>query len=1144
MKKELHNLMLFVALISLIPLGLFANENTNATNQQAAFSPSYVYSIKTQEIINNSGKRIPSKVFNMKRIDKSLYLPNTIHVKTKSIESIASNSKGFYSSTLQSTLKEFDVQSIKAPFKEFTTNDKLLKKDVYGVGRIYEVTYNSGVDPYDVCKELMKNPDIEYAVPIFIRTIDSYTVNDPKLSSQWAIKTMDAANAWDISRGSKDVLIAIVDTGVQWEHEDLSENIWTNPNEIPNNGIDDDNNGKIDDIHGWDFVGNITSTQAYNSQWKEDNDPTNLYNGHGTAVAGCAAAVTNNSLGVASTGYNCSILPVKCASDNANTGGVWRGYEAILYAAKLGADIINCSWGGTGGSASEQDIINQAAELGALIVVSSGNSYVNINDGAYLPACYDNVMTIGSTGKSDTRSDFSNWGYDVCVYAPGEEIYTTVPDNTYSNKLSGNDISGTSFSSPFTSGIAGLVKALHPEWNAKQIMHQIRSTSDNVMTTDATMRPQLYGRVNAYKAVDFNRTGRTQVPGLEVIDIELSGAEAIKDYQAHNAKFQLMNYLSASTSLKVNITPINSFYSITPSNFDIGVIGQLATKEIEAEITLLPNNPWYSGSADFLVTYTDGTFVDYQVIKIPIEISSANTYNEIYSIPASYYPVYNCISAASNNTAWICGQLYFSPYCFYYNGSSAGSANTPYEFSCIHNFDGKKISAGTVSGGAVYKTTNSGQSWTNVSVSTITDSVKFIHFFSDTEACLIGSTKNSNWGAAYTTNGGTNWIKTTYLQQPSSGEFTTNTRVTWNGNIGWFGTNKGNIFKTTNKGVNWSVANIGTTNNVHLVGFKNAYDGIAVYTTSSYPNRYLLASTSDGGSTWKTDVYNFTNLNLTPVHLFSPNDAKMIYVQCQNGEVYGTSDNGVSWTSVLTEERGVVKIADVASLGNYKARLWNVGDQIGYVDFTYPPANETKTIAVDVAEINYDTIQITKKKAKFAVVTNTGNTSLSIDSVYIVPVNAEVSEFIVTSDIPETIENSEKSTLSIRFTPAKLGLRTATLFIKTDATPNLIQVNLVGYGSETISVIDDINSNLIIHQVTPNPCSEVLNISLLSPESGIANIIITDLLGNSLISFPNFNINLGNNIVSLPVSKLSSGVYFYNIQFNNMIIKDKFIISK
>ncbi|MEN3026339.1 MAG: S8 family serine peptidase, partial [Chlorobiota bacterium] len=386
------------------------------------------------------------------------YVPGVVILKTRQMFVVSKGSRGFTSSVLMHALEPFRVQSVRQVFPEYAA-PAVLQQDVFGLGRIYEVRYAAPVDPYDVCKSLKDNPEVEYAEPLYKR-FPLYTPNDPRFSAQWFLQRIAATGAWDITRGDTAITIAVIDTGTDWEHEDLAANIWRNPREVPGNGVDDDGNGKVDDVRGWDFVGNVTLQQAMSGQFREDNDPkvrptASGVLAHGTQTAGCASAVTDNATGIASTGFRCRIIPIKCASDNPQTPGVWRGYEAILYAARLGAHIINTSWGGGGGGATEYQVIQQAIALGSLVVAGVGNNGENVDYAPFYPACYPGVLSVGATTPSDAAATWSNYGVAVQVYAPGENILSTTPNNGY------GATGGTSFSGPIVAGVAALVKTLH-----------------------------------------------------------------------------------------------------------------------------------------------------------------------------------------------------------------------------------------------------------------------------------------------------------------------------------------------------------------------------------------------------------------------------------------------------------------------------------------------------------------------------------------------------------------------------------------------------------------------------------------------------------------------------------------------------------
>ncbi len=307
---------------------------------------------------------------------------------------------------------------------------------------------------------------------------------------------VDMPEAWNIEQGSSEVTLVIVDSGIEFAHPELNGRSFINPNEIPNNGIDDDNNGYIDDVRGWDFV-------------DEDNDPEDA-NGHGTAVAGVAAANGNNQLGFAGVDWNCRILNAKAMGPD-GTGTYADLAECIYYSANLGVDVINMSLGGGNESTILEEAVNYAHSKGVLLIASSGNDGDNVPK---YPAVLENVMAVGATNWFNQRcapfsggSGGSSYGDHVEVVAPGDNIpiliYTDF--NNYSTA-----VAGTSFSAPIVSGIACLVKAQNPDLTNEEIRLLIQVASEDqigLSNEDVPGRDPFYGygKVNAYNALAFDR---------------------------------------------------------------------------------------------------------------------------------------------------------------------------------------------------------------------------------------------------------------------------------------------------------------------------------------------------------------------------------------------------------------------------------------------------------------------------------------------------------------------------------------------------------------------------------------------------------------------------------------------------------------
>ncbi|MCK5519526.1 MAG: S8 family serine peptidase, partial [Candidatus Marinimicrobia bacterium] len=300
-----------------------------------------------------------------------------------------------------------------------------------------------------------------------------------------------AEAGWDINTGDTDIVLAIIDTVVDWEHEDLQAKIWQNEDEVLN-GFDSDGNGKIDDIRGWDFVhvqSWMTPAHASEDGKDPDNNPMDV-DGHGTHCAGIAGGATNNGVGVAAINWGVKIMPVRVGyHTEEGEGSIPFGYQGIVYAADNGADILSLSWGGSGFQQAGQDFINYAWEKGCVIIAAAGNENT---DEHLFPAAYNHVLSVAATGNtSDQKAWFSNFGDWVDVCAPGSYINATIPNNSYVHK------SGTSMACPMVAGAAGLVMSQFPSFNNHDIVTQIAMTCDDIYDVNPGFQGQLgYGRIN------------------------------------------------------------------------------------------------------------------------------------------------------------------------------------------------------------------------------------------------------------------------------------------------------------------------------------------------------------------------------------------------------------------------------------------------------------------------------------------------------------------------------------------------------------------------------------------------------------------------------------------------------------------------
>ncbi|MBZ0263486.1 S8 family serine peptidase, partial [bacterium] len=296
--------------------------------------------------------------------------------------------------------------------------------------------------------------------------------NDPFIAYQWHLDRVAAWTAWDVVNDASDVTIAIVDIGVDLDHPDLVDALWTNTSEANGqNGVDDDGNGFIDDLHGWDF-------------YSDDGDPNATgQDHHGTHCAGIAAATRNNQLGVSGIAPGAKIMALRAGSGNS----IQRGFEAMLYAVDNGADIISLSWGGNIFSILEYDVIEYAIAHGVTLIAAAGNSGWQYE---YYPAAYESVIAVSATDTEDQLWNASNRGYWVDIAAPGVDIFST-EINSYDYQ------SGTSMATPLVAGVAALVLSTEPGLSPQAV--RARLTQGTNPIPNATTQV-MSGRVNAYRS--------------------------------------------------------------------------------------------------------------------------------------------------------------------------------------------------------------------------------------------------------------------------------------------------------------------------------------------------------------------------------------------------------------------------------------------------------------------------------------------------------------------------------------------------------------------------------------------------------------------------------------------------------------------
>lgn len=522
-----------------------------------------------QGIISNGGRK---------------YVSNEIIVKFKSVNGRLQKSKAAF-------LKEDSFIGVR-DMKELYSN-----KNNAELNKIYIIKYTSPHDPLFLSKTIKKRKNIVWAEPHFVDDI-TFSPDDSAYtdSTQWYLYAIKAAEAWDITKGDPDIVIGIIDTGVYWHHPDLEGNIWTNTGEIPDNNIDDDNNGYIDDVHGWDFGSG-------------DNDPTEDAPVHGTHVAGIAAAVTNNSTGIASIGFKTKIMPVKITSGS--SGEFAFPFDAIRYAIDNGANILNFSWRGTSYSNAEQELMNYAISKGVVIIAAAGNDN---SDAPTYPASYKGVLSVAGTQTGDTRYSASNYGETIDVAAPGVSIYSTWDKSDY------RWMSGTSMSTPLTAGLAALVKSQFPNYSPLQIEEQIRANTDNIDGVNPGFEKLLgSGRINAFKAVSNSDSKSVRAVDVKFIDTG-NGDGILAPGESADIEIKFRNYLSAVSGLTVKLTSTDNNITFTNNSFDAGSLGTLDSVSNlgnKYSFDISPSVP-QNHKLKLLLIYTADGYSDYQWIVVTL----------------------------------------------------------------------------------------------------------------------------------------------------------------------------------------------------------------------------------------------------------------------------------------------------------------------------------------------------------------------------------------------------------------------------------------------------------------------------------------------------------------------------------------------
>lgn len=468
--------------------------------------------------------------------------------------------------------------------------------------RIYRLRLSDNKDVSTVINQLSSSLYFESVEPNYFLQA-AVVPNDNYYFQQWGLTQINASEAWDLEQGTDANTIAILDTGLDLNHPDFVGRLWTNPGETPDNGIDDDNNGYVDDINGWNFV--------------EDNPISQDDSGHGTHVAGIAAANGDNGIGIAGVDWNARIMPLRIL----NAGGVGTHADAaaaLIYAADKGTRVINMSFGAYSDSQILRDAVTYASPT-TLLVGAAGN---NGRTDPFYPAAYPQVLAVASTGPGDIRSAFSNYGSWVDISAPGETIWSTMYDDTYIAW------SGSSMATPFVAGAASLILAHYPELSSASLRQQLLKTPSDVNASNPAIPGLLgAGRLDIYSALSTQPSPQLSLREY-FVDGEISGAP--EPASTVGITVTLVNSWADAFNVTGVLTSTSPFVSIENNTTTFGDIpgDGVLDNAIPFTITLSPLTPFNSSISFSIEVSATGAYS----ITLPFTITTASSLQNLGSL--------------------------------------------------------------------------------------------------------------------------------------------------------------------------------------------------------------------------------------------------------------------------------------------------------------------------------------------------------------------------------------------------------------------------------------------------------------------------------------------------------------------------------
>jgi subtilisin family serine protease len=514
-------------------------------------------------------------------------------------------------------LRSFDELSVEHKFVDITRWIKWVRDhewknyDGTHVMNVFRIHLRSNDNIEAALLDLMKNPDIIWAEYETIMRF-YYTPDDPRYSQQWYHPAIHTPQLWDYIRGDEDLIIGIVDTGTKWNHEDLAANIYVDTTILERDNITINwedgtltgdfgrtNDGFFGNPIGWDFYINHPPLPE-----NERNNPFQGFpnNWHGTHCAGISAAVGNNGIGIAGVAMHAKLLTTKHTPHNVVSTHCYDGYAGITYLVDHGAVVINCSWGGPGGSGATNTVANYAAAKGVVIVAAAGNDSRSNNLFPHFPSDHPLVIGVAASNQSGNKSDFSNWGSNIDITAPGSNILSTATGGTAENPTDTYvSTQGTSMASPVVAGVVALIKHTSPFLTPGDIKQRLMETATPMAQNEhGGQFPGLLGGglINAFKAVMISLIPNLSMYETPVVSIlEGSSDDIPRIGDKINIALRLTNELDwvTATGITAQLTTLQSGISI---HNPIVNVSNLAGGQLSNEINFEVTSQWFLNTLD------------------------------------------------------------------------------------------------------------------------------------------------------------------------------------------------------------------------------------------------------------------------------------------------------------------------------------------------------------------------------------------------------------------------------------------------------------------------------------------------------------------------------------------------------------------